>query len=201
MRPDYWYLLDTTAAVPGLTIRHATAPRPAVLFEIGPEFGRDPAWLANDTLRTWHVMRARLRVNPVDVGALRALGRIEFDRGDHGAARQHLERAVLRDPRDVGAWLLLGELALIRNEGTAAETSYQQALALDPGSVEARIGLGWASLVARKPGQAGNRWRPLVGVTRDPHTLERMIEVFAAFGDSVAVREARAALARLVAGR
>jgi tetratricopeptide (TPR) repeat protein len=201
MRPDYWYLLDTTAAVPGLTIRHATAPRPAVLFEIGPEFGRDPAWLANDTLRAWHTMRARLRVNPVDVGALRALGRIAFDRGDFFAAREHLERAAQRDPRHPGTWLLLGELALIRNDGTSAETAFQQALALDPGSVEARVGLGWASLVAHKPGQAGNRWRPLVGLTRDPHTLERMIEVFAAFGDSVAVREARAALARLERAR
>src|SRR5215831_4627267 len=70
MRPAYWYLLDTTAVVPGLTIRRATAPRPAVLYEIGPDFGADPAWLANDTLRTWHIMRARIRVNATDGRAL-----------------------------------------------------------------------------------------------------------------------------------
>ncbi|TMQ70058.1 MAG: glycosyltransferase family 39 protein [Candidatus Eisenbacteria bacterium] len=65
-RPAFWYLLDTAAVVPGLTIRRATAPRPAVLYEIGPSFGTDPMWLANDTLRTWHVARAKLRVDAGD---------------------------------------------------------------------------------------------------------------------------------------
>jgi hypothetical protein len=197
MRPGYWYLLDTTAAVPGLSIRHATAPRPAVLYEIRPDFGRDPAWLANDTLRTWHTMRARLRVNPADAAALAALGAVEFDLEDYAGAREHLRLAVRYAPDRIETWLRLGETNLVLNDGPQAESAYQNALMLDPQSVEAQIGLGWASLVSRKPNQAGNRWRPLVTLTRDPHTLRKMIELFDALGDPEAVAEARAVLARL----
>ena len=42
MRPGFSYLLDTTAKVPGLLPRAVTAHWPAVLYEIGPGFGRDP---------------------------------------------------------------------------------------------------------------------------------------------------------------
>ena len=48
-RPQFWYLLDTTAVVPGLTPRRVTARHPAVLYEIGPASAA-PAWFANDTL-------------------------------------------------------------------------------------------------------------------------------------------------------
>src|SRR5262249_39167068 len=43
-RIKYAVLLDTTADVPGLTIRWAPRKVPAVLYEIGPEFGAEPAW-------------------------------------------------------------------------------------------------------------------------------------------------------------
>jgi 4-amino-4-deoxy-L-arabinose transferase-like glycosyltransferase len=196
MRPAYWYLLDTTAVVPGLTIRRATAPRPAVLYEIGPAFGNEPAWLANDTLRTWHIMRARIRVDASDRRALFVLGGIEFDHGDYVSAREHLARAVAGSPAPLSAWLMLGEIGLIQEDPTAAEDAYRQALTLAPDDVRARVGLGWASLVARRPAEAAARWRPVVNLTDDPHTLERMVDLFHAVGDPVAESEARAALAR-----
>src|SRR5205814_4032357 len=46
-RPQFYYLLDTTGVVPGLTPRRVTSPHPAVLYEIGPRFGEAPDWFAN----------------------------------------------------------------------------------------------------------------------------------------------------------
>ncbi len=196
MRPVFWYLLDTAAVVPGLTVRHATAPRPAVLYEIGPDFGTDPAWLANDTLRTWHVLRARLRVDGQDPKALLALGALEFDRHDYAAARQHLQQALARARESFGAWMLLGETNLFLDDAAAAERAYQQALVIRPGSPEAQIGLGWSSMIARRAAEAAARWRPVIAATRDPHTLERMVELYHALGDRAAEAEARTALTR-----
>ena len=41
----------------------------------------------------------------------------------------------------------------------------------------------------------------MIGLTRDAGTLQRMAELYHAIGDGVAEAEARAALARLGAGR
>jgi cytochrome c-type biogenesis protein CcmH/NrfG len=91
---------------------------------------------------------------------------------------------------------MLGEIGLIQEDPTAAEDAYRHALTLAPDDVRSRVGLGWASLVARRPAEAAARWRPVVNLTDDPHTLERMVDLFHAMGDPVAESEARAALAR-----
>ena len=195
MRPAYWYLLDTTAVVPGLTIRRI-GHRPAILYEIGPEFGRPPLWASNDTLTTWHVARAKLWVNPADTGAMLTLGSIEFERGQLESARAQLEPAVRYSPRLVPAWLMLGEIALSQSDGQRARACYEQVLAVDPQRTAARVGLGWAALVSRDAVGAARIWRPLIGQTEDPPTLERMAQLFAALGDHAGEAEARAALAR-----
>ena len=59
-RPGLWYLLDTSAVVPGLTPRAVTRPHPSVLYEIGPDFGRLPAWYRNDTLFAYHKASPKL---------------------------------------------------------------------------------------------------------------------------------------------
>jgi len=196
MRPAYWYLLDSTAAVPGLTLRRATA-RPAILYEIGPDFGRTPAWFDNDTLRARHTLRARLRVNPLDTDALFSLAFIEFRRSEFAAARQRLELALRRRPDFFGAWMLLGEISLVLDDGARARLAYERVLALKPDSIEGRLGLGWAYLVSRQPQQAAQLWRPVIRSASDPGTLERMIELYRALGDAAAETEARATLARV----
>jgi len=197
LRPAYWYLLDTAAVVPGLTVRRSTPDRPAVLYEIGPEFGTVPAWFENDTTRAWHMARARLRVNPADVNSMLTLALIDFDRGRFAASRARLERLVARAPGKLQAWLLLGEVSLHLEDGPRAATAYERAEAIDPRNVEARVGRGWASLVSRRPREAASLWRPVVSSARDPATLERMIDLYRAVGDPAAEAEARAALARL----
>jgi hypothetical protein len=46
------YMLDPTAAIPGLTIVHSSERKPAILYRIGPDFGRAPDWIANDFQRS-----------------------------------------------------------------------------------------------------------------------------------------------------
>ena len=200
MRPDYFYLLDTSGVVPGLTVRSASAGHPAVLYEIGPTFGTAPAWFANDTLVAYHTARARLMVNPRDARALYMMARVARAQGRVDEARRHLEIAVRMLPRDVPIVSLLAEVYLLSNDAPRAADAYRMVLSLDPGNVPAQVGLGWAALLARQPSSAARIWRGMIGLTRDPATLERMVELYHAIGDGVAEAEARAALARVRAG-
>ena len=196
-RPDYFFLLDTSAVVPGLTVRSVTHPHPAVLYEIGPEFGTPPAWIGNDTLRALHTGRARLLVNPADVRALYTLGFIARNRGHLDEARGLLERAARVRPGDLPTALLLGEVHLRSNDPVRAGEAYRRALRIDPTSVAAQVGVGWAALVAGQPAEAAREWRPVIGLTRDGATLQRMADLYRSLGDAAAEAEARAALARL----
>ncbi len=196
-RPQYWFLLDTTAAVPGLAPRRATAPHPAVLYEIGPDFGRVPAWMANDTLMALHTLRARLMVDGNDVRVLHDFARVEHARGRLEPARGALERAAALAPGDVAVLVALGEVALKQGDAATGEAAFARAQALAPASVEARVGRGWARLVAGRPEEAAALWRPVVSETRDAATLLRMAEIFHALGDREAAAAARATLARL----
>ncbi len=183
-RPRFWHLLDTTGVVPGLTVRKTTAPHPSVLYEIGVDFGKRPAWYANDTLLAWHYARGHLMVIPNDPRALFTLAVVEKSRGDFESARRHLERAAHEKPNDYRTQLILGEIGLIQNDPGAATAGYQRALALNPQSVDAEIGLGWASLIAGREREAASLWRPVVDATRDPETLQRMVMVFRSIGDA-----------------
>jgi tetratricopeptide (TPR) repeat protein len=199
-RPDYWYLLDTAAVVPGLTARAVTRPHPGVLYEIGPGFGTSPAWLANDTLHTYYVARAQLLVDGTNFGALFALAAVERSHGHLERARFLLERAASVKPDDLHTLLQLGDVVLSLNDAAAGVAIYDRAMAIDPGSLEARVGRGWASLVAGRDDEAGRFWRPVVDQAEDPATLEQMVKLYHALGDREAEAAASARLARLEAG-
>jgi tetratricopeptide (TPR) repeat protein len=200
-RPEFWYLLDSTAVVPGLTRRCVTAPHPAVLYEIGPAFGQAPAWAANDTLSTLHAARGQLAVDPSDPRALRSLGSVELARGQLAEARAAYERAARRLPRDTTLQLAIGKVCVRLGDFAAGAAAFERAEALDPSNVDARIGRGWALLFAQRPQEAAVAWRPVVALTRDSDTLRRMIELYQALGDRETEVRARAALAQTEAGR
>jgi tetratricopeptide (TPR) repeat protein len=200
-RPDFWYLLDSTAVVPGLTPRRVTAPHPAVLYEIGPGFGQAPAWAANDTLSALHSARGQLAVDPSDPLALRSLGSVELSRGRLAEARADYERAARRLPRDAALQLAIGKVCVRLGDFAAGAAAFARAEALDPTSADARIGRGWAVLLAGRPQEAAALWRPVVALTRDSDTLRRMIELYQALGDREAEDRARAALAQTEGGR
>src|SRR5258706_1909725 len=137
-RPEYWYLIDTTAAVPGLTVRACTRPRPAVLYEIGPEFGATPAWFANDTLHSLHVARGQLLVDGSNTRALFALGSLERARGRLDVARGLLERDAMLEPRNLRVLLVLGDVGLSQGDAGSGLASSEHPLALEPPTVGAR---------------------------------------------------------------
>jgi tetratricopeptide (TPR) repeat protein len=197
MRPDYFFLLDTSAVVPGLSVRNATSGHPAILYEIGPGFGAMPNWSSNDTLTAYHTSRARLMVNPREVRSLYTLGLIARARGQMSEARARFELALRLEPDDLPTVLALAEVYLRSNDAPRATQAYQRALALEPGNVSAQVGLGWSALVARQPADAARLWRGVIGATGDGATLRRMIELYRVVGDPVAEAEARAALGRL----
>jgi tetratricopeptide (TPR) repeat protein len=202
LRPEFSYLLDTTAVVPGLSVQYASRGRPLVLYEIGPVFGANPVWMANDTLVAWHRARAQLLINPQDPAALATVAFIRHtQRGEHELAREAIERSLRVRPGDVPSWLLLGRIALRLADPARAAVAYERALALDPRNAEAQVGRGWASLAARRPEEAAALWRPVIEATTDPVTLQRMIEVFAALGDAGSAERARHALRALGTAR
>jgi hypothetical protein len=197
LRPDYYYLLDTSAAVPGLTARSVSPAHPAVLYRIGAEFGTNPNWSSNDTLRAWHIARARLMVNPRDQRSYYTLGLIDHARGEDDEAIRNLEMALRLKADDVPTLLALGDAYIGAGRAPAAVDAFGRALQIEPGSVPARVGLGWAALAARQPADAARLWRDVIDLTRDGATLRRMADVYHALGDRESEARARAALARL----
>jgi len=200
LRPDYYYLLDTSAVVPGLTARSVSPAHPAVLYRIGPEFGESPNWSSNDTLRAFHVARARLMVNPRDARSYYTLGLIARTRDQIDEAIRNLEIAERLKPDDVPTLLALGDAYVGARRTQTAVDAFGRALQIEPGNVPARVGLGWAALVAGQTADAARLWRDVIDVTRDGATLQRMADVYHALGDRESEARARAALARLGAG-
>lgn len=196
-RPQFYTLLDTSGHVPGLVPRAVTRPHPAVLYEIAGGFGATPAWTANDTLRTVHLARALLLVNPHHLKALKALGDFAPTVGALPEARTALERLVTLTPDDADAWIALGQVALQQRDAAGAETAFEHALGLDPTSAEAQIGRGWAALLAQREDVAAELWRPVAGIARDRQTLARMVALFRARGDRASAETAAKALAAL----
>ena len=193
-RPVFRYLLDTSGVVPGLTPRRVAAPRPAVLYEIGADFGRPPAWFDNDTLVALHDARARVLSFPRDGKPLLLAGTIELSLGQLGAAREHLERAADLSPSDPEVLLPLGETLLRLGDLRLAAMAYARAEQVSPGNVQARIGRGWVSLAAGRAREAAELWRPVIGLTRNAATLERMRDLYRSLGDRAAVAEAETGL-------
>ena len=193
LRPEFWYLLDTTAAVPGLERIRFSAPNPAVLYRIGPAFGSEPAWLAVDSLRRLHVARAQVQVlSDRDAwDAHLVLGEEARARGDPRAALDHYRSALRGNPGLAAGWVRAGDALL------EARAAYERARRIEPTSAPARIGIGWTQFRTGRSDLAAETWKPLVAETRDRATLEAMAVAFERAGDAEALRAARSALASL----
>jgi tetratricopeptide (TPR) repeat protein len=195
-RPRFYYLLDTTAVVPGLTVHRVTRPHPAVLYEIGPRFGEIPDWFANDTLAAWHDSFARLHIDE-DPKQLYRFGGLSWMLGRLVYARNALTRTIELDPRNVDAMLMLGNVLILQNDAAAARTVYQRAEALSPGNPSARYGLGWANVLTGNQQEAARLWRPIISTTTSPAALQRMASLYHMLGDREGENEAIGALERL----
>jgi len=193
LRPEFWYLLDTSAVVPGLTPVHVTDHGPSVTYAIGPDFGHDPDWLAQDTLRRVHVARAQVRVlNERDAAeAHEILGLEARGRGDARTALEHFLAATRGNPRLAPAWTWSGDALLALGRYPEARECYERARAIDPGSLDAAVGVGWVQLRTGQVAFAAETWRRVVDRVSDPVTLRAMAEVFDRAGDAAAAAAAR----------
>jgi len=199
-RPRLWFLLDTTAVVPGLTVRRATLNHPAVVYEIGPEFGTLPDWYSNDTLLTYHTARAQLMVDAKNTNALYALAQVEHEWDHLDRARPLLDELVRLEPNHFSAMLLLGDTAMRQDDLETSVRAFNRALQLKPESVAAKIGLGWVNLRAGRNQDAAAYWRPVIAETPDPATLVNMQRLFHSLGDTQAEQLAATTLRSLQGG-
>jgi hypothetical protein len=199
-RPALWFLLDTTSHVPGLTPRVVTRPHPAVLYEIGPEFGRPPLWAGNDTLFALHKLRAQLLVDWHNPTLLYNHAMIARMVGQLEESQASLEKLVRMDSRNTQALTVLGDVLLARNEPRAAGRVFDQVIAIDPTNALGNLGRGWALLLAGNREAAAAAWRPYIDQARDYGTLARMVELFDALGDAPSAERAHARMSAVAAG-
>jgi hypothetical protein len=114
LRPATAFMLDSSAAIPGLVLRaYSSVPmvvnglpwqRVAALYEIGPGFGETPAWFANDTLRSLHLLRGWAVTQP-DAKLSFSLAGFELNARNLPAARAAWRQATRIDPRGMAALL------------------------------------------------------------------------------------------------
>ncbi|NOT34549.1 MAG: hypothetical protein HOP12_10305 [Candidatus Eisenbacteria bacterium] len=196
LRPAFAWLLDTSAAVPGLRVVAASSSRPAVVYEIGPGFGAVPAWMRNDTLFAYHLARGRLHLDASNPEALKRLGGIEAAMRRDAEAARHLDAGLARAPRDLEALLALGETWLRLGDAPRSGRVFERAVALAPREPRAHLGLGWAQLLGGDSDAAARTWRPVLTAGANSATLARMFELYTSRGDTAAVALVRSQLAR-----
>jgi len=190
-RPAFEWLLDSTSATPGLTVRAATSHWPALVYEIGEGFGTLPAWIGNDSLAASHRARARAAYD------LRAreprfyLAIFEAARGDHREAQRWLDDLLSIAPTDPDALLLAADNRLALDDPAGALEYYDRLDRLHPGTAEVQLGRGWVAAMQGDEAAAAKWWAPVVGMTGDPNTLRRMAVAFARTGDRQRLEEVR----------
>ena len=194
MRPRFEWLLDSTSAAPGLTVRAATRHWPSVLYEIGPGFGQEPAWINSDTLVALHRARARVLINDKNVQARLFLAVHAFRAGDHDEAQTYIDQILTLTPDDLEILMLAAENRLQMKDPDGAMSYYDRYDRLRPGTGEIRLGRGWVAAMKGDDATAAQYWAPVIGVASDPITLQRMMLTFTHMGDAVHANEAREAL-------
>ena len=197
MRPSFRYLLDTTSAVPGLTARAVTSHNPAVVYEIGPGFGAEPAWADNDTLRAVHDARASVAINDHDVRSRMMLALYARQNQLWNDAQPWLEAAAAITPRDPSVLSVLADNFTRLEQYGASEATWQKVQAFDPGAPSIALGRGTNALLDGRLGDAAEHWRPVVSDAADPVTLRRMLELFTQAGDAATVAQVRARMTSL----
>ncbi len=201
LRPAFEWLLDSTSAVPGLTVRGATKHWPALVYEIGPDFGPMPGWILSDTLTMMHRARARVQLNPKDADSRSFLASQAFVAGDHEEAQRWIDELVALGPNDVEVLLMAAQNRLQMKDPEGARSYFQRADAITPGMVGVQLGLGWVAAMQGDDASAARYWAPHVNEEDDPVTLQRMMIVFARTNDAVHWTQARDRLIAMGYGR
>ena len=121
------------------------------------------------------VLETLTRLDPEDVQALFALGRLRLDRGDAEAAAEAFRRVAALTPENRAATGFLIEALLKAKKGAEAEVPLAELLARDPSALEARITL--ADLQSERGDHAAalDTLRGAPAAQRDDPRLQRQI--------------------------
>lgn len=197
MRPRFEWLLDTTSATPGLTVRAATRHWPAVVYEIGEGFGTEPAWMTSDTLAAVHRARARALRDDHAREPRAFLAMYEMGQGNHAAAQGYLDQLLSIDPTDAEALLMAADNRLAVQDPTGALEYHDRLERVRPGMAEAQVIRGWVAAMQGDEATAARVWAAVVNVTDDPNTLRRMGVAFARTGNMAKLEEVRLRLQQM----
>jgi tetratricopeptide repeat protein/dolichyl-phosphate-mannose-protein mannosyltransferase len=185
IRPEFAYLLDSTATIPGLTPVYVTDTNPAAAFRVGPDFGTPPPWMSDPDERAVHQSRGLVRVLPEPMAwshhIVIAAYAAAHDRWGEALGQARL--ATRSQPDSALGWSVVGEALRRLGRLDEAGRAYARAMALDPADADARVGLGWVELQSGHPDRAAEAWRPVADRTRDPEALAAMAELFERLGD------------------
>lgn len=194
LRPQFAFLLDTSAHVPGLTPRAVSEQHPAVLYEIGPEFGRMPDWYRDLTARGLYNARAAVRVKEDDVRSRLILALWEREQGRPQNAQRWLDEALAHAETDDGVRVLRADNLLRTGRAPEAEREFRDLLVRSPEDPSVINGLAWSLHAQARAAEAAQVWRPLLTSMQDPTTLRAMAQAFTASGDAASAQEATARL-------
>ena len=197
LRPEFWYLLDTTAAVPGLERLNVTHANPSILYRITPGFGAAPAWMADDTLRRIHDLRGYVQVvaDPDAYDMHRSLGIHSRRLGETAAAADHFRAMAALRPGEVEPWVLLGESELDRRRYAAAHEAFVTASRVAPFEARARVGLGLSEFALGRVDAAATTLEPVLRRVTDRRVLAALGTEYERRGDGAGLAQARAQLA------
>jgi len=201
LRPAFEWLLDSTSAAPGLTVRGATRHWPALVYEIDSDFGPMPGWILSDTLSATHRARARVQLNPKDADSRSFLASQAFVAGDYEEAQRWIDELLVLGPRDVEVLLMAAQNRLQMKDPEGARSYFQRADAISPGMVSVQLGFGWIAAMQGDDVNAARYWAPIVAEADDPVTLQRMMITFARTNDPVHFTQARDRLQAMGVGR
>ena len=138
LRPEFAWLLDSSATTPGLSVLRATTHKRSVLYRIGPGFGWEPAWLADSYLKRLHESRALVGVIPdsLAVPYLITLGVDALDRRDPREALARADQALRFREDQALAWQVRGLALMKLGRARDAVAALERAHALAPGDAE-----------------------------------------------------------------
>ena len=191
LRPRFDWLLDTTSATPGLKARVFIPHWPAVVYEIGADFGVEPAWMSNDTLLALHRARARTLSDSRAREPRVFLAMHELSLGNHAEAQVYLDQLLEIDPADAEVLFMAADNRLTMKDAAGAVEYLDRLEAVRPGMAEAQVLRGWVAAMRGDDATAARFWAPVSQATADPSTLRRMAVAFARTGNTAKLEEVR----------
>jgi hypothetical protein len=133
LRPQFGFLLDTAAVVPGLTPVFASLSKPSAAYRIDPEFGRLPEWWQDARERERIGLRVNAMMAPPDESAAlfarSSEAALELDRPS--LAWMDASLALRANPRQPGARVVRGYALLKLRRPREAMTDFDAVLATD----------------------------------------------------------------------